>query len=341
MYDLHRANTALIEFIDLLNNWYIRRSRRRFWKSENDLDKEQAYQTLYTVLMKYITLACPVIPFITEEIYQNLKNENMPDSIHLCDYPVADEKLRDIVLEKKMEVTRNAVSMGRALRSNFSLKIRQPLKAIYLVTRDPEEKTILKEMEGIIAEELNVKEVVLRDNEEELVEYQAKANFRVLGKLLGKSMKKGAEKIEGLSMEEIKSLLDGATLSIEIDGSSYDITEESIVVQRSEKANLKVLNEGSLTIALDTEITDSLRQEGIVRDLVRNIQSLRKETGLDVADRINLWISGAEEIKTSIVNNEEYMKSETLAVEWEWKEKEGSADFDCGDYSCKIALAKI
>ncbi len=143
-YDIHKANTAFIEFIDLLNNWYIRRSRRRFWKSENDLDKEQAYQTLYTVLMTYIKLACPVIPFITEEIYQNLKTDSMPDSIHLCDYPEADTSKRDEALEKKMDVTQHAVSMGRALRANFSLKIRQPLKAIYLVTRDSEEKQSLK-----------------------------------------------------------------------------------------------------------------------------------------------------------------------------------------------------
>jgi isoleucyl-tRNA synthetase len=340
-YDIHKANSAFIDFIDLLNNWYIRRSRRRFWKSENDIDKDQAYQTLYTVLMKYVKLACPVIPFITEEIYQNLKSDSMPDSIHLCDYPEADASIRDEQLEKKMDVTQHAVSMGRALRANFSLKIRQPLKAIYLVTRDAEEKTILKEMEGIISEELNVKEVIIRDNEEELVEYQAKANFRVLGKILGKSMKKGAAKIEELSMDEIKTLLDGATLSIEIDGKGCDITSDSIVVQRLEKENLKVLNEGSLTIGLDTELTEALKQEGVVRDLVRNIQSLRKETGLDVSDRIKLCISGADEIKSSVDNHEEYMKNETLTVDWEWKEAEESKDFECGDYSCKIALEKI
>ena len=339
-YDIQKANTSFVSFIDRLNNWYIRRSRRRFWKSENDLDKEQAYQTLYSVLMKYIKLACPVIPFITEDIYQNLKTDSMPESIHLCDYPEANESLRDEALEKKMDVTQHAVSMGRALRANFSLKIRQPLKAIYLVTRDPEEKTILKEMEGIISEELNVKEVIIRDNEEELVEYQAKANFRVLGKLLGKSMKKGAAKIEGLSMDEIKSLLDGATLSIEIDGTGYDITSESIVVQRTEKENLKVLNEGSLTIGLDTELTEALKQEGLVRDLVRNIQSLRKDSGLDVSDRIKLCISGSDEIKVSIDSHEDYMKNETLAVEWNWKEADGAKDFECGEYSCKIALEK-
>ncbi len=339
-YDIHRANTCFINFIDLLNNWYIRRSRRRFWKSENDLDKEQAYQTLYSVIMKYIKLACPVIPFITEEIYQNLRTDSMPESIHLCDYPVADSSLRDEALEKKMEVTQHAVSMGRALRANFSLKIRQPLKAIYLVTRDPEEKTILKEMEGIISEELNVKEVIIRENEEELVEYQAKANFRVLGKVLGKSMKKGASKIEELKMDEIKSLLDGATLSIEIDSVNYDITSESIVVQRNEKENLKVLNEGSLTIGLDTELTESLKQEGVVRDLVRNIQSLRKDSGLDVSDRIKLCISGSDEIRASVDSHEEYMKNETLTVEWDWKEAEGSKEFECGEYSCRIALEK-
>lgn len=185
-YDLNKAIVPIVRFIDLLNNWYIRRSRRRFWRSENDIDKLQAYETLYAVLLKVIHVAAPFIPFLTEEIYQNLRTEEMPESIHLSDYPEADSSKRDPDLEKKMEVTRKAVSMGRALRSVHSLKTRQPLKAIYLVTRDSQERRILMEMEDIVREELNVKDVIFRENEEDLVVYKAKANFKILGRKLGK-----------------------------------------------------------------------------------------------------------------------------------------------------------
>ncbi|MCK5197368.1 MAG: isoleucine--tRNA ligase, partial [Spirochaetales bacterium] len=249
-YDLSRALGSIVRFVDLLNNWYIRRSRRRFWRSENDIDKIQAYETLYSVLMKIIHVAAPFIPFITEEIYQNLKTEVMPESLHLSDYPVANSIIRDEELEKKMEITRQAVSMGRALRSIHSLKIRQPLKSMYIVTKDIKERAVLREMEYIIIEELNVKDIIFKENEEELVEYKAKANFKVLGRSLGKNMKAAARKIEELSMMEIQSLLDGATLHLDYGNGEFELKEDGIVIQRIEKANLKILNEGSLTIGL-------------------------------------------------------------------------------------------
>ncbi|MCL2705959.1 MAG: isoleucine--tRNA ligase [Spirochaetaceae bacterium] len=339
-YDVQKADVIISNFIDILNNWYIRRSRRRFWKSENDTDKKEAYQTLYTVIMKLVTTACPIIPFTTEEIYQNLKSDSMPESVHLCDYPLSDKSKRDQQLEKKMEVTRNIVSMGRALRNNFAIKTRQPLKSISVVTREQSEKAILKEMSEIIAEELNVKEVFIRENEDEFVEYKAKANFKTLGKVLGKNMKKGAEKIEALSKTEIKSILDGAALSIKIDEEDFEITAESIVVQRFEKEDLKVLNEGTITIGLDTKITEQLKEEGAVRDLVRNIQNLRKEKGLDVTDRIKLTLSGNENLKKAVKNYSDYILSETLTNNIEWKDIKSGPEYECGDYNCYIDLEK-
>ncbi len=339
-YELQKAIASVVDFIDLLNNWYIRRSRRRFWRSENDQDKQQAYHSLYSVLMKLITVSAPVIPFITEEIYLNLKHSSQPESVHLMDFPEADEIRRDRNLERKMELTRRAVSLGRALRNLHSLKIRQPLKAIHLVTLNPDEKKILREMEDIIREELNVKEVVFRDNEEDLVEYQAKANFRVLGKELGKDMKEAAQKIEGLRMEEIQSLLDGATLSLELSSRSVDLTEESLVVQRLEKEHLKVLNDGSLTIALDSEITEELKQEGLVRDIVRSIQNLRKEAGLEVTDRIDLYLQGEPDVREAVITFERYLKTETLALSVTWEDRDGSSEVACGDTTCSVFLKK-
>ena len=339
-YELQRAIAPILNFIDLLNNWYIRRSRRRFWRSENDSDKEQAYQTLYSVLMKLVTVASPFIPFVTDEIYMNLKPENSCDSVHLCDWPDYDEDRRDPDLEHKMAVTRQAVSMGRALRSMHSLKTRQPLKALNLVTRDEKEKLVLREMVDIIAEELNVKEVIFRDNEEELVEYSAKANFKVLGKQLGPNMKTAAAEIMKLKPEEIQSLLEGATLSLDLSFGSLELTEESVVIQRSEKDNLKVLNEGSLTVALDSELTEELLQEGMVRDIVRSIQNMRKDKDLEVSDRIILSVFGNERIKAAIEVFQDYLSAETLTEKWLWEEKSDAAKVECGEEECFVSLAK-
>ncbi|HON14081.1 MAG TPA: isoleucine--tRNA ligase [Treponema sp.] len=339
-YDMNRAIDPIVEFIDLLNNWYIRRSRRRFWRSENDSDKAEAYGTLYSVLKKISLVAAPIMPYTTEAIWQNLRLESDPISVHLADYPLADTKRKDEGLEFKMSVVQHAVSMGRALRYQYNIKVRQPLRSVELVTRNPEEKKVLLEMEEIIREELNVKNVIFRDNEEDLVEYQAKANFRVLGKELGKDMKAAAERIEALSQQEIQGLLDGATLSIEVNGKNVDLTAEKLDIRRIEKAQVKVLNEGTLTVGLDMEVTEELAQEGDVRDLVRGIQNLRKESGFEVTDRIKLTLFGSEKLKAAFKAFTDYIAQETLAVSIEWKEVPTMTEVEAGDESWKVALEK-
>lgn len=324
MYDLSKAIDPIVNFIDQLNNWYIRRSRRRFWKSENDTDKTCAYDTLYRALKKLALVAAPVIPFITESMWQNLRTSEDPESVHLADYPVYNESLRDTELEFKMSTVQKAISMGRSLRYQFNLKTRQPLKAVELVTRNPEEKRVLLEMEESIREELNVKEVIFHDKEEDLVEYTAKANFRILGKELGSSMKLAANEIEALSSSSIQSILDGSILSIEVEGKHIELTTEKIIVDRIEKANLKVVNEGTLTVGLDTEVTEELLLEGCIRDLVRGVQNLRKERGLEVTDRIHLRVSVDAScdpdkiMQRSFDQYKQYLMSETLATEAVW-----------------------
>ena len=319
-YDLSTAIDPIVTYIDQLNNWYIRRSRRRFWKSENDGDKAQAYETLYRALKKFALVAAPVVPFITESIWQNLRTADDPLSVHLADYPVYAEAARDTELEFKMETVQKAVSMGRALRYQFNLKIRQPLKAVEIVTKNQQEKSVLREMESSIIEELNVKEVIFHDKEDELVEYSAKANFKVLGKELGAKMKTAAAQIEKLSSAEIESLFDGATLSIDVEGQAVELTSDKVILNRIEKANLKVLNEGTLTVALNTQVTEELLLEGYIRDLVRAVQNLRKESGLEVTDRITLSVSGTDTdgkclLQKAFEANKDYLMNETLAVE--------------------------
>ena len=343
LYDLQKAIDPIVEFIDSLNNWYIRRCRPRFWRSssKNDADKRQAYQTLYSVLITLVQVAAPFVPFITEEIYRNLKANGLPESVHLTDFPIYDPERRDLELEEKMDLTRRAVSMGRALRTLHNLKTRQPLKALHLVTKNQQEKRILIEMEELIKDELNVRSVVFRENEEELVEYTAKPNYKVLGKQLGKDMKAAASRIEGLSMREIQSLLEGATLSIEIGKRVFDLTEEGVIIARIERENLKVLNEDSLTVALDAELTDELIQEGMVRDLIRAVQNLRKELDLEVTDRIALSLSGSQQIKQAVEANEDMLKGETLTVSWKWAKQGGAVQIECGKEPCFVSLKKV
>jgi isoleucyl-tRNA synthetase len=341
-YDLPRAIEPIVEFIDILNNWYIRRSRRRFWRSENDNDKAEAYQSLWHVLTRLSKIMAPIMPFISEAVYRNLRTPDMPESVHLCDYPVAEEEKRDTSLELKMKTVRTAVSMGRAIRSMHAIKTRQPLKALYLVTKNPQEKNILLEMEDIIREEINVKEVIFRDDEEDLVEYKAKPNYRTLGRALGKDMKAAAEKIEALSMGEISSLMEGATLSLEITaGRALELTAQSVEVRRIEKQNLKVLNEGSLTVGLDPEITEDLKAEGIIRDLVRGIQNVRKESGLDVSDRIEIFLhTDGAELHEAAEDFQDYLLSETLGTTLSWEKKPGSRKIECGGKSCAVFVKK-
>lgn len=340
-YDLSGAVDPIVKFIDEMNNWYIRRSRRRFWKSENDSDKKEAYEALYIALKTFSLVASPFIPFITEQIWQNLRTSEDKESVHLCDYPLYNEKWRNEELEFKMATVQKAVSMGRSLRNTFNLKNRQPLSSVALVTRNEDEKRVLAEMEDSIREELNVKKVEFHDREDELVEYRCKANFKVLGKELGPKMKKAASVIQGLSSEQIQSILEGTNLSIDVDGTPIELNSEKILVERLEKDGLKVLNEGTLTVGLDSKITDELKKEGYVRDLVRGIQNLRKESGFEVTDRINLSVSGDDELKAAYEMFRDFVVSETLASSSEFTDSiADGAEVDADDKKWRISIVK-
>jgi len=344
-YDLSRAVDPILKFLDLLNNWYIRRSRRRFWRSENDNDKLEAYGTLYEALKTMITVAAPFMPFTSDAIWQNLRLDTDPESVHLADFPVPLEKRRNRELEFRMAVVTSAVSTGRSLRSLYNIKMRQPLRKAELVTRNQEEKKALMEMADIIREELNVKELIFSDNEEDLVEYEVKANFRVLGKELGKDMKAAAACIEALSHEEIHSVIEGASLSIDIpcgDGKTraLEITADKLDIRRNEKANLRVLNDGTITVGLDTEITRELSMEGDIRDLIRGIQNARKEMGLSVTDRIELCIYGTDSLKEAFDRFCETAAAETLAVKTEWIKTDGQIEIAAGDDTWYVKISR-
>ena len=339
-YDLSGAIDPIVKFIDELNNWYIRRSRRRFWKSENDSDKAEAYEALYIALKTLCKVAAPFVPFISETMYQNLKTETDPESVHLCDYPVPNNAWMDAELEFKMETVQKAVSMGHSLRNTFNLKNRQPLASVALVTRNENEKKVLAEMEDCIREELNVKEVIFHEREDELVEYKAKANFKVLGKELGPIMKQAANVIATLTSEQIQSILEGTKLTIEVEGKSVELDSEKVIVERFEKDDLKVLNEGTLTVGLDSKVTDELKKEGYVRDLIRGIQNLRKESGLNVTDRIKLEVGGDDSLKDAYEMFTDFISNETLAQEIKWNGNVSGTEIEADDKKWSIKIEK-
>lgn len=314
-YDLQRGATRFTGFIEDLTNWYIRRSRRRFWKSSNDQDKDEAYQTLYAVLVTFCKLAAPFIPFVTETIYRNLRHESMPESVHLCDYPEADLSLLDEELNTQMARTMSAVSLGRFLRSQTALKIRQPLAAAVLVSGNAYVRADLEAMQSVIAEELNVKSVRVTDDEESLVVLSAKPNLKRLGPTYGKSLREIGTAVSALSSLEIAGVLQGRAVTVNLaDGRTVALGSDDLLIQRSEREGLTVANDGDITVALETNLTEALILEGWAREVVSKLQNLRKELKFEVTDRIAIEYACPPEIASAIEAQSAYICSETLAV---------------------------
>ncbi|MBE6391087.1 MAG: isoleucine--tRNA ligase [Lentisphaerae bacterium] len=315
-YNLQKAATRFTRFIDDLTNWYIRRSRRRFWKSTSDSDKQEAYATLHYVLLLFAKTAAPFIPFTTEEIYRTLRTAEMPESVHLCDYPTPDD-CRDEYLEKQMEYTMCAVSQGRFLRTANNLKVRQPLARAIIALPDAEARDMVKDTAWIIADELNVKTVDFCDDEEQLIKRSCKANFKALGARLGKEMKTAAARIAQLTGAEIGQILNGNPLKLELtDGRVESITADDLVINREERPGLVASSENGVTIALETALTAELEAEGMARELVSKIQNLRKEQKFDVTDRIEITYSAPAETAVMLENFKEYISNEVLAVKF-------------------------
>ncbi len=314
-YSVREALDPVTEYIDMLSNWYVRRSRRRFWRSENDHDKLLAYETLYACLKTLCTLLAPVIPFITEAIYQNLRQESDPVSLHLCDYPQFKTTLRDTQIEYCMQLVRKCVRLGHALRKSQTINTRQVLSTMYIVTPNDAEKNILHEFADVIRDELNVKTVQFRDNEEDLVVYSAHPNYRKIGKKLGKRMKDAALMIAQLTSNEVRTLMDGEKLYLSKGQFHIELVSDDIEIRRHEKEGLSVINEGAMTVGLDTTITEELRMEGQVRDVIRQVQLARKDAELAVSDRMVVSIQLPEEQKQALQRFSELFKQETLCKE--------------------------
>ncbi len=317
-YYLYAVVPPLIDFIDDLTNWYIRRSRRRFWRRRgvDDADKLSAFATLYEVLVTFVKVMAPVLPFITEEIYQGLVVDHdtsgtEPASVHHCDYPQSEAALIDTSLETDMAHVRTVVNLGRALRVSNDLRVRQPLAELTVVTRDQALHDAVESHLDLIAEELNVKVVTLREDEESLVHFNAKANFKVLGPKLGSAVKAVAGAIAALDDATVARMLDGEAVEVE----GVRLTAEDIVVTREPRPGMVVATEGPLSVVLDTELGPELVHEGIAREIVNRVQGLRRDMGLDVTDRIALrWAADDAGIAAAFVAHSEFIAGEVLAA---------------------------
>ena len=342
-YDLQQAVRPLVQFLDDLTNWYIRRSRRRFWKSTDDGDKAAAYATLHTVLLRLCRLAAPFVPFISEEIYRNLRTPSMPHSVHLADYPLPGTLPRDPALERQMALVMSAVSLARQLRADRNLKVRQPLAALHVVSRDAAALDLVRPLAPVIAEELDVKTVLFDNDESALADISAKANFKTLGPKLGPRVKQAVALVAKLPPDALLSLLAGNAATISLDGEPFVLEPADILVQRTPKPGLAVASDETLLVALDTRLTPGLVREGLARELVNRIQNLRKETGLDVADRIALRIEGDADLLAAAAAHRDLIAAETLATSIETAplpDPAPGAPLDVNGHPARLALRK-
>jgi isoleucyl-tRNA synthetase len=317
-YYLYKVVPPIVAFIDDLTNWYIRRSRRRFWRSahhhEEQLDKASAYATLYEVLVTFSKVMAPVLPFMTESIYQHLVveagvAEEGRESIHLCDYPEVERDKINLELEREIALVRQTVGMGRALRATHNLKTRQPLKSMTVVHPNQDVLDALNNQELLLLEELNIKSVSLVTHDQDLSTLSFKANFKTLGRRLGKRMKEGAKAIQNFTREEWTLLQAGE--SVEVAGEM--IKADDVMVTHHAKEGVVLEVEDALTVALDTQLDEALLREGYAREVISRCQKMRKSAGLEISDRIELVICVDEgELSYALLTFSDEINSELL-----------------------------
>jgi isoleucyl-tRNA synthetase len=343
--DITRAARAIADFtVDDLSNWYVRRCRRRFWGSEDEEDKNNAYQTLFDCILTICKLMAPVAPFLSEYIYRRL-TENLagfPESVHLAQFPSVNKAHIDKHIEDEMEIARKAVELGRAARKDSRIKIRQPLSRLVALGLNDAERNMLKKMEAILLEEINVKRLEFDRREESYFDLKAEPDFKSIGPKFGSRASEVAGKIKGLRREQIVKLTSEEHLTISGDGRPLSIDIADVRIKIDPRSGFSVSSDGHLKIALDLSLDDDLIAEGSARELVNKIQNLRKSSGLEVTDRIILGISSNPETARAIEKFLGYIKSETLAEKLADKlDLAHSQEFDLNGIKTVIALERI
>lgn len=334
-YDLNKVVRLLTTFTsEDLSNWYIRRTRNRFWGSAFDNSKKAVYRTTYDVLVGLSKLIAPITPFLSEEMYRNLTDGK---SVHLTDYPEYDEELIDEAIESKMDLVRNLISIGRFVREENKIKVRQPLSEVLI---GGEYENLLTDLIPLIKEELNVKEVVFVNDLTQYMNFIVKPNFKVVGKVLGPKIKEFTEKLAVLDSDLINKLNNGEIITLTIDGEELEVNKEMIDVRISAKEGFNVGMENNQFLILNTDLTSDLILEGIAREFVSKIQNIRKNIGLNISDRIVINFNGDDLIKAAVTNLEDYIANETLAVTINYDESISNR-IDLNGHEANIEIKKI
>ncbi len=317
-YEPTRAGRAISEFVDAhLSNWYVRLSRRRFWKSEDNQDKLSAYQTLYTCLETVARLMSPIAPFFSEQLYRDLNNvtgRNKAESVHLTDFPVADKTFIDKALEERMEMAQLVSSLVLSLRKKANIRVRQPLSKIMIPVKDENMKTQLEKVSHLIKSEVNIKEIEFLSPDNNILVKNVKPNFKTLGKKYGKQMKQIQTYFTNMSQEEIHAFEKNGGTHLNVDGVDVELTLEDALISTQDIPGWAVTSQDDLTVALDMTITDELMQEGLAREIVNRVQNLRKTGGFEVTDRIELLIEKNEKTDAAVEKFGDYICTETLAT---------------------------
>ena len=345
-YDLTPAARKINDFVqEKLSNWYVRLSRRRFWKGEYNEDKISAYQTLYECLVKISKLISPIAPFYSEYIFQSLnmvsKREDV-DSVHLSSFPDSVPEVVDNKLENKINQIRNICSLALSIRKKEKIKVRQPLNKIIIPVKNNDELKEIENAKSQILSEINVKSIEFLDNKDSLLVKELKPNFKVLGPKYGKVINAVAQEIKKLSNKEIERLESEGNLALVVEGEEVLISTEDVEINYKDIEGLSVASDGKQTIALDLNLDEKLIEEGITREIVNRIQNIRKNKGFDVTDKIEINIEKTPKLEQALKSNLEYIKGETLAIKLYFSENldEGEIiEFD--DIKTAITINKV
>ncbi len=334
-YDLTSTVRSIQNFVNEdLSNWYIRRNRRRFWSSIMDDDKKAVYNTTYEVLLGLTKLIAPIAPFVAEDIYKHLTNK---ESVHLEDYPVSNLDLVDEKIEARMDLVRHLISLGRNIREEVKIKVRQPISEALI---DAKNKNLISDLTPLIMEELNVKEVVFTEDISKFMNFSVKPNFKEVGKVLGHKIKEFQTKLQELSNDDINLLRDNKEITIKLDNEDFTVNSNMVLINSVSKEGFDVALEDNDFIILNTELTSDLINEGIAREFVSKIQNLRKQKDFDIVDRINIYYSGDKEIDNSVDEFKEFIKNETLALEIIKRESSNVVDLNGHSASIDVEVVK-
>ncbi|MGB0366913.1 MAG: isoleucine--tRNA ligase [Flavobacteriaceae bacterium] len=317
-YEPTKASRAIAEFVqEIMSNWYVRLSRRRFWKGEYQQDKIAAYQTLFECLLSISKLMAPVAPFYADQLYRDLCDTTQIevfDSVHLAQFPVAMSKMRNPALEDRMSKARTIASLALSLRKKEQIKVRQPLQKIMIPVRNAQEREAIELVADLIQSEINVKSIELLDDASNILVKEIKPNFKALGPRFGKNMKAAVEVINHLNEEQVKSLEAGETLAVQINQEEANIEPNDVLIQSKDIEGWLVANGNGLTVALDIQLDDDLVNEGIAREMINRIQNLRKDAGFEVTDKIILYLSEDVALVKVFEKHQAYIQQETLTT---------------------------